>query len=761
MPKTPAEQRPTIDLARCLETPALFVLLMVVALRPLVSESYASALNAIARVVEDRGNLTPAITAWFNLLIWLAAMLTLIAGLLRRRRWKWTGAELGAAMLLLAAVVSSLAADNKRMAINACGDWLTAIVLLITLVQLCRCRTRIVLVLVVVVASGVASAARSMMQVMVEYEETSQVYWESKDSFWANQGVRVDDPRVELYERRMLSREATGFLPYSNAQGALLAMAGFASLALCRLCHAHRVGRLVPAILALFLLATIWTTGSKGAMVAMGLMLLLWGGWSLCKSDLRPRWRSVWLGGWIAAAVFALLVMGYGWVRGGLPGASLNFRWHYWTVTTRVIAEYPWTGTGALNFDRAYMRHKPAIYPEEIHDPHNFIISSLAQGGPIGCMGLLLLMGGVSWVAAKRWGMSSTVGTIPNAESSSEPKSLARWMLAVPAGYVFLRIWLLRGFLGDPIGGWAYVYFDLGSYGLLWILTSIMLLRVASRPGDVGLKHYRPALVFGGLAFLLQNTVDFSFYVPGLQTVFVALVAILLAVPGEQRVSPGTRWGLLMPLALMAAGLLWFLVAVFVPVTRSCRFLEQARLAPAAQAEDLYRSAAQADPLDPTPWTELAAWKAQGKDYLSITRAIETMEHAIARSPKSLALYRFRAELYHYRYRHAGGPNTDLSQAIADGQKVVELYPESPDEHVLLADFLAKAVVDLGREDLREQAVWHYQEALRLDEERPDYEIRRWSGQRRREVQENLSLLRITLSTSSAPVKHANPHSAG
>lgn len=724
-----------------LESLALFILLMVVALRPLLSETYDSSLSAIARIVEDRGHLTPAATAWFNFFIWLAALLTVVAGVIRRRRWRWTGAELGGAVLLAAAVVSSLAAGNKRLAINACGDWLTVIVLFMTLVQLCRCRTRMVLVLAVVVASGTASVARSVMQVAVEYEETSEVYWESKESFWAQQGIPLDDPRVELYERRLAAREATGFLPYSNAQGALLMLAGFAALALSRLYRGPRDRRMVPILLALVLLATIWITGSKGAIGAVVLMFLLWCGSGLLKRDLRSHWRAVWLGGWVAGVVFVLSVAGYGWARGGLPGASLDFRWHYWTVTTRILADHPWTGTGALNFDRAYPAYKPVIYPEEITDPHNFLISAVAQGGPAAGVGLLLLMGGVSWVAARRWGMTDPSRPVVNVESPDESRAVKKWIIAVLGGFFVLRLWLLRGFLDDHAGGLAYVYFEMGSYGLLWMVTAGVLIRLAYREGEPGMKTYRLPLFFGGLAFLLQNMIDFSFFIPGSLTVFAAMIALLLVEEGERPVSAGERFGLVAPPVAVGAGLLLFLVAVFIPVTRTNRLLEQARRSPAAQAEKLYLAATQADPLDPTPWVERARLQALGQDYRSIGRALETLEHAIARDPKNSSLYRLRAELYAFRYRHAGGPNADLMRAVSAGQKLVDLYPESPDKHVFLADLLAKAVIDLAREDLRDRAIGHYREALRLDAERPAHEIRRWSAQRREEVRNSLTAL--------------------
>ena len=395
---------PTSPLARWLEASALFVLLLVVAMRPLVTETYESARDPISQAIDVPVSLTPAATAGFDLAIWFAAAAAAVAAGRRRLAWRWTGLEIGWLFMLTGAVLSTVVASNKRLAINCSADWLTAAVLAAAMANLCRDRRRAALVLAVVVASGLTSAARCVMQKRFEYADTWQQYQQMKADFWRKQGVPLDDSRVDLYERRLRAREASGFLALSNAQGAGLALAGFAALAVMTLRSRGPAQRVVLALLAAILLSCIHATGSRGAMLAallsLGLLAAVWH----FREVLRRRWRPLLAAAWLAIAVAAAGVVVYGRSHGGLPGSSLNFRWQYWQVTRAIIADHFLVGVGAGNFDRVYLSYKPIAFPEEIKDPHNFLLSIFAQWGVLGAAGLAAALVGASAVAARCWG---------------------------------------------------------------------------------------------------------------------------------------------------------------------------------------------------------------------------------------------------------------------------------------------------------------------------------------------------------------------
>ncbi|MEP0842477.1 MAG: O-antigen ligase family protein, partial [Phycisphaerae bacterium] len=383
-----------------LEGAAFLVLLLVTAMRPLLAETYESSAPLFAGALADLKSPTPATTAGFDLAIWLSAVAATLARLLHRRRWRPTGLELGLAFALLAAIISTWTAGNKRLAINASVDWLSAGALVIVLANLCRDRRRTGLVLAAIIASGLASAAASVLQVTVDFERTREEYERNKADLWKDRAP--DDPHIQLYERRLRANEATAFLSHSNVAGSLFLLAGFAALAAGGMAGQRPIRWLAYAAGAA-LLAVIPLTGSKGALLASLAGVVLMAGLFAAR-----RWPARYPRGAFAAlaaatAGMAGLAVLLARARGGLPGASLDFRWNYWEVTARIARDHLWTGVGALNFDRAYLACKPIAFPEEIKDPHNFLLSVLVQWGLPGLIGLLLALSGGAWVAWRRW----------------------------------------------------------------------------------------------------------------------------------------------------------------------------------------------------------------------------------------------------------------------------------------------------------------------------------------------------------------------
>ena len=89
-----AETAPGIRRAgSVLEAAALMLLLLVVAMRPLISETYDSALQPIAVAAGGPSGANPATSLWFDLAIWAAALAGLGASLLGGRAWGGAGAE--------------------------------------------------------------------------------------------------------------------------------------------------------------------------------------------------------------------------------------------------------------------------------------------------------------------------------------------------------------------------------------------------------------------------------------------------------------------------------------------------------------------------------------------------------------------------------------------------------------------------------------------------------------------------------------------
>ncbi len=753
-----------------LDTAALFVLLLVVAMRPLLSETYESGLHAIVRAAESPEIATSATTAWFDLAIWSAAVMATVSAALRRARWQWTGAELGWLILLIAAAVSTLSASNRRVAANASADWLTSLAMLFVLANLCRDRRRIALVLAVITASGAASAARCGMQVGTEFAETWAQYNETRSEFWAKQGVPLDDPRVELFERRMKGNEAYGFFPHSNTEAAFLCLASFAGLALSAFFAGSRVGALIFRMLALALFAAILTTGSRGGLVAAVVGGVLWFVLGYVGDTLRRHWRATLAGAAALVIGGALAVAVIGAARGGLPGRSLDFRWQYWKVTREIIAEHQWTGVGALNFDRAYLLYKPIEYPEEINDPHNFVFAILAEWGMSGGIGLLLVIGGLALTIARRsrprlpggarfrpadgtyggWEEGELTATVP--EPMSARPAYGR-LAALAAGFLVLRLALFRDLLssGDQ-GARAMVFFDLGAYGLLWIIIVAITLLAVRRSDGVDIDQYKTACLCGCLAFLLHNTIDFAMFYPGTLTPFVALAAMLLAGRQSAPISAHGAFKAWIGPVIAVGGSICFLAAVFLPVVNSSIFLNFAR-SKAAKGDHvaikLYHAAAGADRLDPTPLVELAGLYTQSAEPQNLDHAVKVADQAILRDPGELSLYRLRSRILELRY-HANGSQADLLAAIGAARQALSLYPSSPDEYVNLADLLARAARERDSAEFAADAIDCYRKALALDAARPEGEIRRQPAEWRKRIQRQIDELATRPATQTA-----------
>jgi O-antigen ligase len=736
--------------AGLIETVALLIALSVVAMRPLISETYESSMHSIAAAVGLAADLTPAATAWLDLAVWIAAGLAALGALVSSRRWRWGGLAPGALVLLGAAIASTLAAGNQRVALNASVNWLTSILIALVVLNLCRTRLRVSLMLAVIIASGLATSAKSLMQVAVEFPETRAHYDETKLDFWHGQGIALDAPQVELYERRLDAREASGFFPHSNVAGSWLLLSAFAALAAMSILPRLSVPWIVLLIVSLILFASILTTRSTAAIAAAVVGILVWIGLRDLQTRLRHRWRTAWLGGWLLIGVAVIGVVLFAFSRGGLPGDSLRFRWNYWQVAYEIVQQSPWTGTGALNFDRAYLALKPVRFPEEIRDPHNFLVSITAQWGIGGGVGLLLLLLLGSYRMAWLWGRASQWNRIApysdagNGRPTTNPSPRSRliaWTIGIVAAFIQLRLWVLRDWFDEPTGS-AIVFFDLGAYGLVWIISFAGVLWATQRPVFTNEPQrdklyqwddgYRLSCLCGVAAFLLAESIGFGLFYPGSLTPFAAMIGLLLARPVSAELDHASRARSGVAVAASGIGVVVVLLLHVIPVTRSTSLLEAAREGTALPAETYWR-AADADPLDPTPLMELAQWHANTMTLESLNDSLSTLREAIARDPRKVALHRMRGRLQELRY-HASGSEADLVAAVGSARKALSLYPHDPDMHADLADQLVRIARLADSSEARFEARQHYRIGLRLDAQRAPGEIRRWSKRKRNEV---------------------------
>ncbi len=775
-------------MARLVQTWSLYLLLVVIALRPLIAEGYRSSRSGISAALAEVTDPLPAATLVLDAVILLAAVGWLLARLPGgAARYRRCGIEAGAVLVVLAGAVSCCVAGDKRAAINATVDWLCLPLLTVVLAQLLREPGRIRVTLCVVLASAAAQAAECFNQVLDTFPETERLYEAGKEDFWASANVELDSPQVALYERRLYGREATGFLAHSNVAGAYLVMTGLAALGLA--CARLRASNGVPgkalaagvAVLGCVMLVAVTLTGSKGAMSAGVAVLVLWAVRLIFSQRLHIRRRTVLIGAWGLVAVATGVVVGLGLARGGLPGSSLDFRWQYWTTSWPLFADHWTTGVGRENFGAHYLQYKTIGRPEEVANPHNFLVAAATEWGLLGAVGVvLMLISGVVAATRTRWG--------EHYDRQPTGRSLLAWGVAVGTAVFAARLFLLGS--DQP----AYLLYATSIPLVVWGAAFAVCAGAADGQGR-HLPSLATGVSFGLLAFLLQDTINFAAFVPGAATTFFALLGVSIADgPGPPEHTGGRVQSSELPVAgarpstrnshlatrthqggertfarylpaVMAIGvLIAYFGWVLVPVARAGFAIRRARASAGVvgpgpydvqTAYVKYLRAAEADPLDPTPRAEAAAYLI---GYAATTptplpvldRALELIDAAIERSPYSTSLHRQKLQMCR-RAQALTGRMDYLNAAIQPARRVVELYPQSPDAH---AD-LGATLLDVGRANddraLLRQAADHLGEALQLDDARPAWEELRRMPPRERER------IRTLLAEAAASVGATQP----
>ncbi|UCG16104.1 MAG: O-antigen ligase family protein [Phycisphaerales bacterium] len=767
-------------MSRRLESGSLLILLIVVGLRPLIGESYDSSGSAFQSAGVPLIDPAPVRTLLIDLAVLLAA-----AGWLASRafgagwRYRWSGIELGVVAIACAGVISCGFAGNKRLAINATIDWLTLPVLAIVLAQLLRRRWHVRLALCVILAGAAANAAECFYQVVCSFEETERDYYERREEVWARQGVRLDSPQVEMFERRLAAREATGYTWHSNVAGAYLVLTSFAAAALAVGKWAgppmrfRRLFAAATAVVALGLLAGAVLTRSGGALGAAGIGAGLAVAFHCLGRRIRRRRRLVLGIGWMCAIAGGAAVIGHGVYHGSLPGASLNFRWQYWCASARLIAENAATGVGMENFGRRYLQYKSIVSPEEIKNPHNFLVSAAADWGLLGLGGMVAMLIGGSMVLAKPSPHDTANDAPPRrvqggAGAVERPGRLVPWLVLLAIGVFVPRLFLMGNVFHYLV--WMTV-FPLLFWGPAFVLGFLETDEATYYRND-RLPHLPMVLNCGLIAFLFSELVNFALLVPATATTFFALLGVAVAVRSQpERVEHSSVSGRWIPL-VAAVLVIAVVVAVCIrPVATATAKLADARRGLAVASDrsltdqPTYRAfleAAGADPSDPTPLAECARYAVAYAEFAggfeaALTEAVRLLEVAIDRDPYDIRLHRDKRAFLAALAETTGDPY-DSARASEAARRVLDLYPTSPDDFEVLGDcYAAQGVTgEPSAQAERSRAIDAFEEALRLDASRSACEvIRRFAPARRAAIERKIESLRRQLDQWPEPGQSA------
>ena len=667
------------------------------------------------------GLLIAALLLWFVRGLWRGTL-----------TYRITGIEIGLGLFLLAAIVSGSAAADKRLAITHMMMLLGPIVAALLLVQLLDSGARIRTALLVVAALGIVSTYQCTEQFLVSNDITVEQYEKAPETLLEPLGIEPGTFQHFLFEHRLYSRGIRGFFTTSNSAASFGLLATFSALALLLLSRTGSneekapAGRrlLYPILGTALVVAGLLMTQSKGGVLGFLVAAALFGLWMLLRPWLATHRQQALVFG---AAVAVLLIAGvgyatisYGLQHGRLPGGnSMLVRWQYWRASGQMISDHQLTGVGPGNFADYYPHYKPPGAPESVADPHCFILSLLAQYGPLGLLGFLAMVS----IPLYRSTLSTTCEDPAGAEQkSSQARRLALAILAVTAGAMFLirpaLIPMTPGGGGDLMLYEMVVLFvaPVAAFLIGFLLLAAPSMRETTSCHAADWSPVTVALGCGVMGVLLHNLIDFALFEPGVWTAFWILLACLIATGVHRRggpavTLPGSR-GLRATASIAALGILalyghFVWRPVYGATTRIQRAQEAAMAGRSEQAHRLLDAASAADPLSP------AALSLNGRLYLqkgqyarsghaaALEKAAEYFQRAVALNPVSYKNY----EKAGLAYQVLGQDE----QAYDWYLKAVQRYPGCGRLHFQLGQLADR----LGTP---QQAREHYEDAVRIED---------------------------------------------
>lgn len=650
---------------------------------------------------------------------------------LGRIRYRVTGIEIGLGLFLLAGVISAFGATDRRLAISHITMLSGPVVAAILLVQIMTSASRIRLALLLVAALGVVAAYQCAEQRFVSNEITIEQYEEAPQTLLEPLGIDPGTFQHFLFEHRLYSRGIRGFFTTSNSAASFGVLAAFAALALLlEQSSGSKRGegprtdpRLYRAIATMIVVAGLLLTRSKGGILGFLVAALLFGLWALLRRRLgahrKLALRISWLVALIVVAGIGYGAISYGLEHGRLPGGnSMLVRWQYWRASAQMCKDHTLMGVGPGNFSHNYPRYKPPAALESIADPHCFPLSILAQYGPLGLIGFLVM---VIVPVCRSTMAAAREGPAQRGDPSSERRQTLA-MLGVLATVMMVLRPLLIPMSGG--GGGDLVLYEIIVLYVAPVAAFIIGYMLLAAPLDAQQRKAEgrdwtlvtTALGCAVLGVLVHNLIDFAIFEPGVWTGLWIVIACLVGAAHQRTARGPMAWPcppalryVAVVVALGLGGL--YLHYVWRPAQSATTKLQQAQEAASvgqfARAHDLLDAAFAADPLSP------AALNLNGRLYLqeyeygrpkqraSLEKAADYFRQAVAVNPANYKNYEKAGDAY----RLLGQDKEAYDWYLGAAGR----YPGCGRLHLRLGELAEKR-------DAPEKARGHYQRAIEIED---------------------------------------------
>lgn len=635
--------------------------------------------------------------------------------------YRFTGLEIGAVLFIVGGVIGTLAASNKRAAIN---DFITLLVPIITammFVQICNSTVKIRLVLSVFVGIAAASALQCVSQYFVDTKLLIEQYEQQPQSILEPLGINKGTFEHMLFEHRIYTKGINGFLTTSNSVGSFALLSCFAAIALfaerIRNFIRERKSSLVLILTGLVLAVSLLNLAipqSKGAIGSFILALLVFLLLISFGRIIAGSRKTVLLICLIITIAAGFLFVSYGVKHNRLPGGnSMLVRWQYWTASAQMYLDNPLTGVGPGNFNSYYPQYKIPEALEVVRDPHNFLLAFLTQYGPIGLFGFLLLL-----IAVWNRGICVLGACELKSLQQNFQKIFIIFAVVITAAMLIIRPFIKPMVISDEHTAIIfYAFFVLYVVPAASFLIGFWLACGAFKEKKLLVTDLTAAAIIAGtFGLIIHNIIDFAMFEPGVYTSFWFCMAIIAAVYIINR-NAGFKLFLLgisakvillfLHLAVFVLVLIWG----FIPVIQSTNANRQAQNSLLSglmdNAQGFLNAAAKTDPLNPVPYSVKGRLALQeyyfynGASKEPLFTAQDSFVNAIDRDKADFKNYEKLAQTYELL--------GDLNKAFELWVKTVELYPGFDRGHLSLAQIAEK----LGKEDL---ALKHYKISVDIED---------------------------------------------
>ncbi|MHC4069770.1 MAG: O-antigen ligase family protein [Planctomycetota bacterium] len=661
-----------------------------------------------------------AMLAWFTY--------TLCSG---RCAYRFSLIEVGLLLLCLAVVISSINAANKRAAITNAIIFITPMLTAILLIQILDSPTKIKLVLITIAASAVLCTYQSLDQLLSSNQFAIDQYEKAPQTMLAPLGIQPGSFQQFLFEHRLYSQGVRGFFTTSNSAGSFSILAAFAAIALLidklknqKSLTPMPLSTLAAALAAAFIIVGLLITKSKGAITAFTIALVMFIAYLCCAKWINKHKKLLLVLALLLFIIAASAIITYGTKHDTLPGgSSMLVRWQYWKGAAKIYTQNQTLGVGPGNFAHAYTKYKPDAALESVADPHNLLLSLLAQYGPLGLVAFLA----IPYVPLKQTISPKTSEYItqkPQLEFNF--KTIAIISLAV----ISFTLLVIRPTV-QPINFAASAAEKLAASLLLYIMPVVVfiagfiLLAVETKSTQKTRNNITIAALFCAvIACLIHNLIDFAIFEPAVFSSFWALIACLTALnllknPRPCLIIKTTTPAKIIIFALAVTATWAYFNYALTPVAKTSNTIRKAmhQIQSGFYAHDTLELAEKHDLLDTT------ALNFNGRLYLQhynrtpdappelLKKAEDCFLAAIHRDPADFKNHERLSDVYNQLAQTVTQPqkNDYLQKSLDKAFDAIWLYPGSAQLRIKMAQIAEK----LNETDI---ALAQYKKAIQIED---------------------------------------------